>query len=265
MNSIIAIITALIVGGIGGWSVGNQSAPAAPEQRMNMENRAMPDDSRSPAEADTMPIAEDFVSLRPAVESLPSESLSEEEQAGLLFMREEEKLARDVYYTLYEKWGLQIFSNIAQSEQTHTEAVRNLLEKYDVSDPVTNEDIGVFANSDLQTLYNDLVERGSASIEEALRVGALIEDLDINDLNQEIAKADNEDIILVYENLTRGSRNHLRSFVSQLTARGDTYTPEYITQAEYDEILSAATERGNMQSGNGARGGGNGNNGGGNR
>jgi hypothetical protein len=260
MNSIIAIITALIVGGIGGWSVGNQPAPI---QKMNMENRALSTDNADVNEVTTTPIAEDFVSLRPALESLPTETLSETERDGLLFMREEEKLARDVYYTLYEKWGLQIFSNIAQSEQTHTEAVRNLLEKYNVSDPVTNEDIGVFANSDLQKLYNDLTERGSTSIEEALRVGALIEDLDINDLNQEITKADNEDIILVYENLTRGSRNHLRSFVSQLSTRGETYTPEYITQAEYDGIISSTTERGGGSGGK-ARGGGNGN-GGGNR
>jgi hypothetical protein len=195
--------------------------------------------------------ATDFISVRPAVAALPEQAISNEEQAGLIFMREEEKLARDVYSVLYDKWGLQIFSNIAQSEQTHTEAVRTILTKYNIADPVTDDTIGVFVNSDLQKLYTDLTTRGTVSLEEALTIGALIEDLDISDLQKQIALTDNDDIKLVYENLMRGSRNHLRAFTSQLSSRGKTYTPQHITQSEFDAIIASSQETG---SGSGGRG-----------
>lgn len=192
----------------------------------------------------TTPDSADFVSVRPAVDALPSQSVSADERATLLYMREEEKLARDVYTTLYNKWGLGIFSNIAQSEQTHTEAVRTLLVKYNITDPVTDDSVGVFTNSDLAQLYTTLVARGEQSLTEALTVGALIEDLDINDIKNALAQTDNDDITLVYENLMRGSRNHLRSFVSQLGSRGTTYEPQYISQSEFDAIISSPRETG---------------------
>ena len=53
-------------------------------------------------------------------------SLSDEEVYWLMYMREEEKLARDVYATLYEKWGTRIFNNIRVSEQRHMDAVKAL-------------------------------------------------------------------------------------------------------------------------------------------
>lgn len=189
-------------------------------------------------------VSSDFVSVRPAIESLPSQDLSKEEIEGLVFMREEEKLARDVYITLYKKWGVQIFSNISQSEQTHTESVRTLLNKYSVPDPVKEDSVGVFTNDVFKKLYNDLVGRGDISLEGALEVGAFIEDLDIADLERFIFATDNEDIKLVYSNLSRGSRNHLRSFVSQLKSRGVKYVPEYISEKQFNEIISSPKETG---------------------
>ena len=236
MQSLITIIAALTIGLAGGWSYGNQSTQQTTAGQIKNTN---PND---------LMVAEDFVSLWPSLAAIPSESLSETELSGLQFMREEEKLARDVYSTLYEKWGLPIFSNIAQSEQTHTEAVRDLLEKYNQPDPVIDDTVGVFVNTDLQKLYTDLTSRGLTSVAAALQVGAQIEELDIRDLATEIAKTDNQDILFVYENLSRGSRNHLRSFISQLSSRDESYTPQYITQEEFDTIISDTQERGETNS-----------------
>ena len=193
------------------------------------------------------PLPSDFVSVRPEVTALAAEDVSAEERAGLVYMREEEKLARDVYLTLYDRWGLNIFSNIAQSEQTHTEAVRDLLVKYDVTDPVTDYTVGVFTDPTLQSLYDTLVTQGAQSEVEALKVGAAIEELDIKDIATQIALTDNADIALVYENLMRGSRNHLRSFTSQLSNRGVTYEPEYISATEYQSIVTTDRETGSGQ------------------
>ncbi len=139
-------------------------------------------------------------------------TLSDEEAASLLFMREEEKLAHDVYVTLYDQWGLRVFSNIAASEQKHTDAVAALLEAYGLEDPTAGNGVGEFTNPALQALYDELVAQGSVSAAEALKVGVAIEELDISDLEQRIAETDNADIQLLYSNLLAGSENHLRAF-----------------------------------------------------
>lgn len=194
-------------------------------------------------------VADDYLSVRPEIINIPRGDISPEEKNGLLYMREEEKLARDVYTKLYEKWGAMVFRNIAQSEQTHTEAVRELIVKYGISDPVVDDNIGVFTNPDLKKLYDELVTKGLASQKEAFIVGVTIEDLDIRDLEREISKTDNTDIKYVYENLMRGSRNHMRAFVRNLSTYGVTYEPQYITRDEYNSIISSSVEMGGMMNG----------------
>jgi hypothetical protein len=171
--------------------------------------------------------------------------VSPEEAAALSFMREEEKLAHDVYITLYEQWDLAVFQNIAESEQTHTDSVKTLLDRYNLPDPAANTAVGEFTDPALQALYDQLVADGSESLEAALKVGAAIEEIDILDLEERAAITDNADILQVYENLTKGSRNHLRSFTSTLeTVTGEVYVPQYLPQAEYDAIVNSEIERG---------------------
>ena len=169
---------------------------------------------------------------------MAKQDVSEAEKAALIYMREEEKLARDVYLTLFEKWNFVIFKNIANSENKHTNAVKQLLDKYEIADPVQNDERGIFTNADLKQLYDTLVAKGETSLLDAFIVGATIEDVDIFDLNERIAETDNDDIKCVYNNLKRGSENHLRSFVRQIERNGSTYEAQYISQEELDEILS---------------------------
>jgi len=182
-------------------------------------------------------------SLNTALSALPLETVSDTEEDGLYYMREEEKLARDVYSTLYIMYGQNILDNISDSEQTHTDAIKLLIDRYSLTDPVTDSSIGTFQNSYLQSLYDSLVSQGSASLVDALIVGATIEEIDIIDIQNELDNnVDNQDITLVYENLLKGSRNHLRSFVKNLTNQGTTYTPQYLDQAVYDNIINSPIE-----------------------
>jgi hypothetical protein len=158
-------------------------------------------------------------------------------------MKNEEKLAHDVYVTLYKKWGSMPFSNISSAEERHLNAVIILLKNYGSTDTLIG-DVGKFTDSSVQKLYNDLVVKGSGSIEDAYRVGTWIEDLDIYDLTDCIARISNPDIKQVFENLRRGSRNHLRAFNRQLTSLGAVYTPEYISQSEFDQIVAQGLEKG---------------------
>lgn len=157
-------------------------------------------------------------------------------------MREEEKLARDVYQYLYTKWQMPIFNNIAQSEQVHTDAVKNLLERYNINDPVKDDSAGVFTSTEMQDLYNKLTSIGTKSSSDALKVGATIEDLDIKDLTKFLKSTDNEDIKTVYQNLMKGSRNHLRAFDKNIKLNGENYIPQYITIEEYNSIINNSTE-----------------------
>jgi hypothetical protein len=142
--------------------------------------------------------------------------LTADELESLTFMREEEKLARDVYLYLFEKWQWDAFSNIAVSEQRHMDAINNLLVRYGIPDPVSGNTYGVFTNPELQVLYDKLIEQGSKSIEGALQVGVLIETTDIVDLQEGLADTTHKDINNVYSNLLKGSNNHLRAFNNEL-------------------------------------------------
>jgi len=131
-------------------------------------------------------------------------------------MREEEKLARDVYLFLYDKWHSRIFKNISVSEQTHMDAIKTLLDRYGIPDPAANKGPGEFTNSQLQALYDELIQDGSGSLVDALEVGVFIEETDIEDLNAGIASSTHKDIITVFSNLLSGSLNHLSAFNSNL-------------------------------------------------
>jgi hypothetical protein len=175
---------------------------------------------------------------------LPIQTLSTAEQDSLTYMREEEKLAHDVYVYLNALWGasLPIFNNIAASEASHTEAIRTLLVRYSVPDPAATTAAGQFTNAALQTLYSGMVASGSASLIEALRVGAAIEEVDIIDIQAALVHVDNRDIRLVYENLLKGSRNHLRAFVLALQQLGVVYSPQYLSPADYQTVVGIAFE-----------------------
>ena len=165
----------------------------------------------------------------------PSAGLNASEKEGLLYMAEEEKLAGDVYQALNEKWNLRVFTNIGKAERTHEAAVKTLLTRYSLPDPTKGA--GEFSDEKLQTLYDDLVSRGSASAKDALQVGAAIEEIDILDLVERMAQTDKVDILLVYSNLKMGSENHLRAFVNNLQRQGSEYSPVYLSQEEYDRII----------------------------
>lgn len=138
--------------------------------------------------------------------------------AAIVFMREEEKLARDVYTVLAEAWGLQTFVNITASEQQHMDAVAGLLDAYGIPDPAATTAPGEFRDADLQALYDELIAKGLQSPRDALEVGVLIEETDIADL-AERASTD-PTVQAVWDRLTAGSQNHLRAFTNALARTG---------------------------------------------
>jgi hypothetical protein len=178
------------------------------------------------------------------VASLPKEAVGSSEAAQLAFLREEEKLARDVYRALFAAWGDRAFANVAEAEQRHMDDVKLLLDRYTLADPAAATAPGEFRDARLAALYVDLVAKGKASLVEALKVGATIEDLDLSDVEKALAASDNRDIDAVMQNLAKGSRNHLRAFSRRLGTLGASYAAQYLPADEVAKIVAAPQERG---------------------
>lgn len=188
--------------------------------------------------------------------------ISENEISHLIYMREEEKLARDVYISLGMAYpNTKIFGNISVAETQHACKVCETLNRFDIEDPVTNDNVGIFpddAFGDYFTYkYQSLISEGLTSKLDALYVGALIEELDMKDIKtcpdlivntvEFIKNSDdcglistkNPAIKSLYHNLIEGSESHLRSFVKQIEiyiGEGG-YQAQIISQEEVDEIL----------------------------
>jgi hypothetical protein len=164
--------------------------------------------------------------------------LTTQEIEDLQFLREEEKLARDMYTHAYNLYGVNIFNNIASSKQRHTNSVLELMNRYEVED-IATATLGDFTDSELSQLYTALIARVETSEAEAYTVGATIEDLDIYDLDLKATQSQNSELQNLYANLKCGSENHMRAFTKKLTALNLTYIPEYIDAVQYTEILAA--------------------------
>ncbi len=186
----------------------------------------------------------------------PSASgLTEAEIASLRWMREEEKLAHDVYTALHEMWALPVLQNIAASELNHAQSVLRVMELYGVPDTASGNPVGVFNDPVLQTMYAQMAAQGSQSLLEALRTGAAIEETDILDLQARMAQTANADILRLYESLLSGSANHLRSFARLIEQQtGAAYEPQYLTADAYAEIMALAEGNGRNGQGTGGNG-----------
>ena len=147
--------------------------------------------------------------------------LTDAQKSTVLFMREEEKLARDVYLTMDDLWDADIFATISMSEQRHMDAIAQIISRYGLKDPVADNTIGVFADTTLAARYVELVAKGSVSLQEALKVGVLVEQADIADLEKALTEAPTTAVRRVFTNLLAASRRHLEAFETSL-ATGET-------------------------------------------
>jgi len=177
-----------------------------------------------------------ITSFAGCAQNLNLTALTGTEKEGIILMREEEKLAHDVYAFFANEYNIPIFGNIAKSEVVHQNLVIDLMNRYEIEDPSFEEE-GKFHNKELQELYDQLTAQGTTLIE-ALKIGAFIEELDIRDLKQLMQETDNEDILGTYEPLLRGSENHLRAFVRNLSNRGVEYQPVFLSTEEINTILN---------------------------
>ena len=148
-----------------------------------------------------------------------STTLSGEQLDTLVFIYQEEKVARDTYITLGDIYSNQnVFANIQVSEQEHIDKAEILCDRYGADTSTIDEtNVGEFVVPVLQELYDTLVAQGSLSELAALNVGEYVELTDIDDLEHaEIGMP--ADVVNTYENLKAGSFNHLAAFRDAIAA-----------------------------------------------
>jgi hypothetical protein len=168
-------------------------------------------------------------------------TLNERENSGLLFIWEEEKMARDLYTALYEKQSDPIFSDLARSEQSHMDQARAIMDKYGLATPGNpgKDEQGVYENQTLQKIYNELLAKGTASHEDALKAAAAFEEISIIDLKKELYATQTDDAKTMYQGLLAGSEKHLRSIVRDLENQNIKYDPQYLEREEFEGIIKA--------------------------
>lgn len=162
-------------------------------------------------------------------------ALTQREKDGLIFIWEEEKAARDIYSSLYEKNNQTIFLDLTRSEESHMDQAKAVIDKYGLVLPADVP--GVFENQTLQDIHDRLLAEGLESDEQALKVAAEFEEISIMDLEAELAAAENEDVRTMYQGLLAGSRKHLRSYVADLKEQGIEYEPRHLLRSEFEETV----------------------------
>ncbi len=180
--------------------------------------------------------------MQQQLDGQPAAALSDIERADLGLMREEEKIARDVYSQLFERWNIMPFGNIAGSEQAHMDMVGLLLKRFAVADVIAGLDVGHFGTAAMQALHDQLMAQGLQSLEDAICVGLHIEELDIADLRLTSSRTRNPDILRVYAELERGSRNHLRAFYRWKQRLAVHYEPTHLALADFEDIAHSPKE-----------------------
>ena len=178
------------------------------------------------------------------VPSAYSQELTDDEKEGIKYIYEVEKVARDVYQNLYKKWGSPVLNIISQSEQSHMDIMKKLIDKYNLDDPAEGKGYGEFSTSELQKLYHDLLKLGGDSDVNALSTATMIEEFDIVEIKKYSDNTDREDVFSAYKILLEGSESHIIAFVSILNSMKVEYKPTYLSQQDYDKIVATMKTEG---------------------
>lgn len=174
--------------------------------------------------------------------------ISQSDRDALIYTMQEEKVANNFYTAMQSLYALNVFQNISKSETMHMKHVKTLLDNFGIDNPVSGkyEAAGSFMDAGLERMYNDMISIGNISVTDALKESAKFEEMDIRDLKAFVESAENTSIESTLNKLINASGNHLRAFVRNLKTRGIEYSPQYLSQEEFNGVISSSGKsRGN--------------------
>lgn len=181
----------------------------------------------------------------PSVALVADTTLTEVEKAHLFRAREEEKLARDLYNAFAEAYpAVEAFENARRTEAQHMAYVGAALTDLNLDDPVGGRSPGHYASPEMQRRYDAALAAGRVSLAAALRESAGVVELDLVDLDRALAETALPDLDRLYARLARGSRHHLRLFVTTLAdSMGEAYAPQHLSREAFDAVMRGEPAR----------------------
>lgn len=178
--------------------------------------------------------------VTPAFDS--TADLTTDEIEFIYAVREDEKIARDLYFSFFRNFGLKTFENIGKAEDNHIKATEKLFDYYEIDYPALSAN-GKFEDASRQKLFDSLLLKGTPELE-AFKVMALLEESNIVEYGEVLKSIVNPNIKLVIENLAKASANHFKAAIRQITALGGTYAPALMTQEQYRALIAIGFEKG---------------------
>ncbi len=176
--------------------------------------------------------------LKAKLSQMPLGSLTEEEKSSVQSMMEYEKMVRDVYAIMYEKWQTQAFENLGKKASAAMAAIKLLLDRYNLENPVKDATkVGDFKNVTLQKMLNAMVSKGDKSLKDALEACAEAEEMNMAKIENALKTCDSADLKLVYETLLNETIQMLKSIVYTLSIEGVTYKPKYLPIGNFDKLM----------------------------
>lgn len=169
--------------------------------------------------------------------------LTDAEKNHVLWMREESKVARDLYTFLFNRWGIPVFKKKMVKEQVNMDRSLTIINKYGLTDPIVKDEQGIYSKENFRQMYVELAMRGNSSLPEALRAAAITEELDIMELEDALQNTiTNPDLKSIYNTMAVSSRNHLRAIIEQIQCMGEIYGPQRLPEKRFYSIVDSPVE-----------------------
>jgi len=150
----------------------------------------------------------------------------------------DELAARDLYAALDKQTQRRVFQNIGRAEVRHRDIIASLLQSAGHAVPEEPR-AGEYPDADMVEVYKKLLAKGQESELGAFQAGAAFEELDILELETELAKPGlHQQEVEVLTALRDASVRHLRAFRRQITRMGAEPEPAYLSAERIGELLT---------------------------
>lgn len=170
-----------------------------------------------------------------SITSLYAEIL--DDKALLLKLYSEEKMAYDLYGEFYERWQLNVFSDVQQREARHVWCVEVIMNKYSAAVSAGKKKI-LYHDKETEDLYNELSVKGCISDLSALEAAAYLKEKFISDLRTRALNINDGYLLKVIFLLEKAAKSHFQAFVKSIRLSGSDYTPAFLTDGEYSNIMT---------------------------
>jgi len=162
---------------------------------------------------------------------------------SLLFkLYQEEKMSYELMGEFYNNWQLEVFNSVKERDEKHVWCMDKVIMKYGYEN--NNSAAGnLFNDKKIQAFYDEMSVKGSISDLSALEAAAYIKERSIYELRERIVTQSDPYIVKVIFLMEQASQKQFRALVESIKLSGSDYTPVYLTEDEYNNIVAPVNSR----------------------